>query len=154
MTYDNRLEFNNKKVVTNILSPMTSKGPLCDRKYTIYYSPISCEYFLTVADKYYYEDLNPIFKNEVFARWSSDENGVNRLKMYVNLDSENPLLTMAKYTLYKQLIPHYIRTILWGDRHFFKENKNLLNSLVTVRFMSQCEKMNLVEPYGTLKTFK
>ncbi|MGL5693029.1 MAG: staygreen family protein [Peptostreptococcaceae bacterium] len=154
MTYDNRLEFNNKKVVTNILPPMTSKGPICNRKYTIYYSPISCEYFLTVGNDYCYEDLNPIFKNEIFARWVTDKNNVHRLKMYVRLDSENPLLTMAKYALYKQFIPHYIRTILWGDRYFFKENKCLLNSLVTVRFISQCEKMNIVEPYGTLKNFK
>ena len=74
--------------------------------------------------------------------------------MYVNLGGGNNLLVMARYALYKQLLPNYIRTIIYGDRYFFRENKCLLNSLVTVRFMSDCDTMNIVEPYGTIKNFR
>ena len=149
-----RLNFSSKRVNTSILPPMTLNGPICNRKYTIYYSPITYEYFLTIWDNYCEKDLNPILKNEVYAKWDIVCNGTYRLNLYVNLGNENNLLIMARYALYKQLIPNYIRSILHGDRFLFRENRCLLNTLVTVRFISNCEKMNMVEPYGSLKNFR
>lgn len=153
MTFNNVIEFNSKKLITNIIPPMTQDGPICDRKYTIYYSPVTCEHFLKIANCYCNENLNSLLTNEAYARWDS-ECGINKLKIYVKLNDENPLIIMARYALYKQLIPNYIRTIIHGDKHLLKENKCLLNAPIIVRFISKCENFNLVEPYGTLKYYK
>ena len=154
MQLDPRFEFSSKKVVTNILPPMMPNNPICNRKYTIYYSPVTCEYFLTVANDFFNDDINPLLKNEVHGLWDILGNGICRLKIYVNLGGGNNLLVMARYALYKRLLTNYIRTIIHGDRCFFRENKCLLNSLVTVRFISDCDTMNIVEPYGTLRNFR
>ena len=153
MQFDPRLEFSSKKVRTTILPPMTCKGPIRCRKYTVYNSRITCEYFLTIADEFCKENLNQLLRDEIFGRWDQDDNGIYRLKLYVNLGNENKFIVLARYAMFKQLIPDYIQTILHGDREFFRENRCLLNSQVTVRFMSGCETFNMVEPYGTLKNY-
>ena len=153
MNFNKTIEFNSKKLVTNIIPPMTQSGPICDRKYTIYYSPVTCEHFLTIGNYYCNENLNTLLSNEAYAKWDN-ECGISKLKFYVKLNDENPLILMARYVLYKELIPNYIRTIIHGDKYLFKENKCLLNTPITVRFISKCEKFNIVEPYGTLKYYK
>ncbi len=153
MSFNRIVEFNSKKLVTNIIPPMTQNGPICDRKYTIYYSPVTCEHFLTIGNYYCNENLNTLLSNEAYAKWDN-ECGISKLKFYVKLNDENPLILMARYALYKELIPNYIRTIIHGDKYLFKENKCLLNTPITVRFISKCEKFNIVEPYGTLKYYK
>lgn len=153
MSFNRIVEFNSKKLVTNIIPPMTQNGPICDRKYTIYYSPVTCEHFLTIGNYYCNENLNTLLSNEAYAKWDN-ECGISKLKFYVKLNDENPLILMARYALYKELIPNYIRTIIHGDKYLFKENKCLLNTPITVRFISKCEKFNMVEPYGTLKYYK
>jgi len=153
MNFNRTVEFNSKKLVTNIIPPMTQSGPICDRKYTIYYSPVTCEHFLIIGNYYCNENLNTLLSNEAYAKWDSDC-GISKLKFYVKLNDENPLILMARYALYKELIPNYIRTIIHGDKYLFKENKCLLNTPITVRFISKCEKFNIVEPYGTLKYYK
>ena len=154
MQFNPKFEFSSKKVVTNILPPMMPNNPICNRKYTIYYSPITGEYFLTVGSNFFNDDINPLLKNEVYGRWDIIGNKVYRLKIYVDLRGCNNLLVMTRYALYKKLLPNYIRTIIYGDRYLFRENKYLLNSLVTVKFISDCDTMNIIEPYGTLKNFR
>lgn len=154
MQFNPRFEFSSKKVVTNILPPMMTNNPICNRKYTIYYSPITCEYFLTIGSNFFKDDINPLFKNEVYGEWDVIENRIYRLKIYVNLEGYNNILIMAKYALYSKLLPNYIRTIIYGDRYFFRENRCLLNSLVVVKFISEYDTMNIVQPYGTLKNFR
>lgn len=153
MFLDSNLDFSHKQVKVTIIPPMTYEGPICSRKYTIFFAPVTCEYFLTVGNEYFKENANPIFTDTVFGKWQKNDCDIYMLKLYVNLGDENNLAVFARYALFKQLLPNYIRTVIYGDREFFRHNRCLLDCQVFVKFTSGCEVFNSIESYGSLKHY-
>lgn len=142
------------KIRTTIIPPMTSVGPVDGRKYTIYSSNITGECFVVISDSFCYETSNQLIRNNIFAKWYVADCGYYKLKIYVNLGDENNLMVFTRYIMYKQILTEYIHATLYADREFFRRNKCMLNSQITVRFISGCEKFNVVENYGTLNSYR
>lgn len=154
MGFDSFLDFNCNKIRRTIVPPMSPTCPVEGRKYTMYSSNITGEYFITVSNRFCKDAGCQLIRNDVFAEWALNDCGAIVLYVYIDLGDENSLLAFSKYIMFKRLIPNYLRTILHGDREFFRQNKCLLNRQIRVHFMSECTKFNTIENYGTLRNYR
>jgi hypothetical protein len=134
-------------------SGVTPTDPITPRRYTLTHSDITAELFLTIAQKYAYNQINPN-RDEVLAEWRVDEYGYY-LYSSVLVDGEFGLVkAFIRNRIFIQELPLALEAIVYGDRDFFKAHPNLNKSPIYVNFISSYPAFSRTEYWGKVSTYK
>lgn len=145
--------FNTKRLSVEFRNEITDEKPIEGRKYTLTHSDETGELFLTVALAYAYDKINFMKRDEVFGEWKKVDNRFI-FKAYIYVDGLGGKEVATKRNrIFVQELPLALSAIKYGDRQFLKDNKDLLNSQILVRFISAYDNLNRVENYGTFKDY-
>jgi hypothetical protein len=127
--------------------------PIIPRRYTLTHSDITAELFLTIAQKYAYDKINPN-RDEVLAEWRLDEHG-HYLYSSVLVDGEFGLIkAFIRNRIFIQELPLALEAIVYGDQEFFKAHPILNNSPIYVKFISSYPAFNRTEYWGKVSAYK
>lgn len=92
-------------------------------------------------------------KDDVVAEWT-EVKGKMCLHVHCYVSGPNPFLDLAaefRYHIFSKELPLVLQAVLHGDSTLFKENPELMESMVRVYFHSSSAKYNRVECWGPLK---
>ena len=129
------------------------KGPIIPRKYTLTHSDETGDLFLTIDNEYAYEKINPI-RDEVLGAWVKEAEEYI-LDILVDIDGGKDLIKANKRDkIFREELPLALRTIIYADEVFIKENEKLNNSKIRINFKSKYPEYNLVEIWGRVSDYK
>lgn len=145
--------FNPRRLSVEFRNGITDEKPIEGRKYTLTHCDESGELFLTVALTYAYDKINSIKRDEVFGEWKRVDNRFI-FKIYVYVDGNSGKANaVERERIFRKELPLALSAMKYGDRKFFNNNKNLLDSPIIVRFISAYDEFNKIENYGTFKNY-
>lgn len=146
------MNFNPDNLETTFIEPVTPYNPIENRKYTLTHSDDTKMLFLTVANKYNYEEINQKLRDELLGTWKKHENSY-ALIFYAYVGEENILNSLVKYKSFKYHMELAIKAVMFGDREFLKKNPDLMNCPVFVKFDSSISSFDNYEFYGFVKDY-
>lgn len=129
-----------------------SNIPKEKRKYTLTHSDETGDLFLSIGEEYDYEKTNET-RDEVFAEWNKkDAVDVLNVVLQVSVDS-NITKTVIRDKIFREELSLVLEAIMYGDRQFLKENSNLYDAPVIIKFKSEILKYNKVEQWGIVSDY-
>ncbi|WP_158540657.1 staygreen family protein [Romboutsia weinsteinii] len=134
----------------NIVKPLTSTGPILFRRYTLVHSENDNDLYLTIATQY---GSDPIKYDEVYGQWAWVDGDVHVLTLFVLIGYESYEVSKARYELLLNKLPNDVSAIINGDCKFLEANQNLMDSHVSMRFISSHDDFNKTVYYCRVKEF-
>lgn len=142
---------NNLKV--NFIYLNSKKSILNNRKYTLTYNTDTNLLQLDIGNFYNYKKVDFDLRNEILGEWILVGKYKYNLCFYIYIKGYNPYEIKQKYNMSKQNLRLAIEYILYTDKIFLQENKNLLNSSIIVKFFSSYFMFNSSEYYGLVSDY-
>lgn len=140
-----------EKLSVEFRDGVTSTDPIIPRRYTLTHSDITAELFLTIGLSYAYDKISPM-RDEVLGEWVlKGESYFCYIYLYV--DGNDLAMTTVRNKVFRRELPLALEAIRYGDRIFFEWYPGLDYVPIVVFFLSQYEKYNKVENWGTFSNY-
>ena len=142
------MEFNQDKLETTFVEPITPYGPIEGRKYTLTHSDETGMMFLDIANSFNYGVINKDLRDELLGAWKKYDDNTYKLFFYAFVGNADFFTSLVKYNEFKKYMNLAIQAVIYGDKDLFLKNSNLLNSPIYVKFDSSVPIFNDYENYG------
>lgn len=146
------MRFNTNKIETTFIAPITLDSPIEGRKYTLTHSDDTGIMFLTVANEYNYSAINQDLRDEIIGTWKRYSSFYN-LFFYAYVGDLDYIDALNRYNIFKSHLTLALQAIIYGDRELLNKHKELLNTLIYVKFDSSIPTFNNYEFYGYVKDY-
>jgi hypothetical protein len=128
------------------------------RRYTLTHSDKTGELFLSIGSEYNTKQISKIYtrfmRDEVLAELSNTGDNFS-LGVHCHVSGGFVLGTAKwRYNIFKSELPLVLEAIRYGDRPLFEQNQELDKVPVLIHFHSTNSKLDKVENWGTMGTYK
>ncbi|CCL35896.1 staygreen family protein [Clostridioides difficile] len=145
------LNANNLNV--NMVYPISSTAPIRFRRYTVSYLENMENIYLTIATYFDTLGLGTLNIDKVYGQWAWFTDNIYDLNLFVFVGNYPYQIAKNRYDTFVNILPVAITSIVNGDRVFLTSNPCLLNSKITVRFISSHPTLNRTVNYGNIRDF-
>lgn len=142
-----------EKLLVEYRQGITPTEPILKRYYTLTHSDETGELFLTIGKEYAFDKIDEM-RDEVLGHWVKYGNNYFFYVYLLINDGEFGADKVAiRDKIFREELPLALEAIRYGDRSFFKENKDLDNSTIIVFFNSSEPQYNKVEKWGSFSDY-
>ncbi|UWD49242.1 staygreen family protein [Clostridioides difficile] len=145
------LNANNLNV--NMVYPISATAPIRFRRYTVSYLENMENIYLTIATYFDTLGLGTLSIDKVYGQWAWFVDNIYDLNLFVFVGNYPYQIAKNRYDTFVDILPVAITSIVNGDRIFLTSNPCLLNSKITVRFISSHPTLNRTVDYGNIRDF-
>ncbi|WP_010095487.1 staygreen family protein [Ornithinibacillus scapharcae] len=147
-------QFNPEKLTVNFLKGFTSIGPILPRRYTLTHSDNTGELFLTIGQRFAWEEVNPL-RDEVIGEWKTNGNSMYyAVFVYIDHGEHDQNVAAKRYEIFKRELPLALKAIRFGDRHLFHIFPYLDHVPIIVHFMSSYASFAGKENWGRFHSYR
>ncbi|CZR99045.1 MULTISPECIES: staygreen family protein [unclassified Clostridioides] len=147
------INLNATNLNVNMVYPVSATEPIRFRRYTVSYSENTNDIYLTIATYFDTLSLGTVSIDKVYGQWAWVVGDIYDLNLFVFVGNYPYEIARNRYDAFVRVLPIAITSIINGDRLFLVSNSCLLNSKITVRFISSHPTLNRTVDYGSIRTF-
>lgn len=143
---------NLEKLSVEFRKRVTTTESIVPRRYTLTYSDITAELFLTIGLRYAYNKTNAT-RDEVLGEWVKVGDQYF-FYVYLYVDGQfDPGVTAIRNYIFRRELPLALEAIRYGDKKFFSAHSELNDAPIIVHFMSANPQFNRIENWGTFSHY-
>ncbi|NMS90704.1 hypothetical protein HGQ85_12245 [Clostridioides difficile] len=147
------VNLNSTNLNVNMVYPVSATEPIRFRRYTVSYSEDMSNIYLTIATYFDTLSLGTVSIDKVYGQWAWVVGDIYDLNLFVFVGNYPYEIARNRYDAFVNILPIAITSIVNGDRLFLVSNSCLLNSKITVRFISSHPTLNRTIDYGSIRNF-
>ncbi|MCC0629695.1 MULTISPECIES: staygreen family protein [unclassified Clostridioides] len=147
------VNLNANKLNVNMVYPVSATAPIRFRRYTVSYSENTSNIYLTIATYFDTLSIGTVSIDKVYGQWAWVIDNIYDLNLFVFVGNYPYEIARNRYESFVNVLPIAITSIINGDRIFLISNFYLLNSKITVRFISSHPTLNRTVDYGSIRNF-
>jgi len=142
------------KLNVTYCAPATEFRPIERRKYTFFQSNRTGELFLNIGNNYDFNVINPRYRDEVFAEWTTQMGQyVLSGKMHVSDGEFDEHYAKLRLLIFQREVHVALATMIHGDRSFLLNYPWLLDSPIYIHFDSNFPEFSKMIYYGTPRQY-
>ena len=146
------MQFIPDKLETTFVEPITPYHPIKGRKYTLTHSDETGMMFLTIANEFDFEAINPDSRDELLGTWKLYD-GSYKLFFYAYVGNSDYLTALKKYGAFKYHMNIALQAVVYGDQKLLKTHPDLNDSAIFVKYISSIQIFDHFEFYGYVKDY-
>ena len=142
-----------RNVNVKMVNPINATSPILFRRYTLTHSDENGELFLTIAPFYDLDSIDQVKRDEVCGQWVIVNDDIYILTLFVFVGNFSYEISSKRYQIFLEELPLAVSSILNADKDFFNANSNLIDSNISMRFISSHAEFNKTVFYCRVKDF-
>ncbi|MBO0959901.1 staygreen family protein [Neobacillus sp. MM2021_6] len=147
-------QFQASKLHTTFLPSANETLPVSGRKYTLTHSDTTGHLFLTVGPYYNLTAIHVHMRDEVLAEWTRQQDQFTFVAhVYVSGGEFDEQAAKKRFMIFQREAPLALTAIFYGDRAFFSNYPQLLDSPIYLYFESTYSPFHQVLYYGTPRNY-
>lgn len=147
-------KFDPEKLYVKFRNGFTAIQPVVPRRYTLTHSDETGNLFLTIGNKYAWDEVNREMRDEVLGEWCSYGGHLYYyVYLYIDQGEFDQNISARRNEIFRRELPLALKAIRYGDRLLFTKYPYLDKTNIIVNFISSYPQFTRQENWGAFSSF-